>query len=175
MLFPKNIKTWKHNSAVNEDTMRQLLELKPKQIVDVGAGDGFYGKLIKYCLPETFVCAVEKRKDYILQWKLEEIYNKVLNEDIIKAIDIVTGDLIIFGDVLEHLEKKYSVEVLDKAVRKFKNILINSPVGFQPQEHKFAEEIHRCGLDREDFMNYQVVEYHTYCNNMMFNCLLLGG
>lgn len=174
MGFPKHIETLKHNKSVNEDTMRQLLELKPNKIVDVGAGDGFYGKLIKYLLPEAFVLAVEKRGDYISQWELDKIYDEVINDDIINVVDELNGDLIIFGDILEHLEEEDATKVLDRSIEIFKYVLINSPLGFQPQEHLFPEEIHRCGLDRNDFENYQVLEFHIYCNNKMFNCLLLG-
>lgn len=172
--FPTHIQTWKHNSAVNNDTMRQILTTAPNVVVDIGAGDGFYGKLVRYCLPMAVTIAVEKREDYILQWKLKEIYNEVLNDDVVRVIDTLTGDLIIFGDVLEHLEKSSFVSVLDVAVKRFKYILINSPVGFQPQPHQFEEEIHRCGISNEDFKNYRIIEYHAYCNNLMFNCLLGG-
>jgi len=172
--LPKHFQTWKHNEVVNEDTMRQLLTLKPSRVIDVGVGDGFYGKLVKYCFPKTFVLAVEKRIDYILNWKLDEIYDEVVCDDIVNVIDKLEGDLIIFGDVLEHLEKIDAVRVLSEAVKRFNYVLINSPVGFQPQEHHLPEEIHRCGFDCEDFEDYQVMEFHTYCDGTMFNCLLLG-
>lgn len=174
MNWPDNLQTWKHNSAVNEDTMRQLEMLSPLTIIDVGAGDGFYGKLVKYLFPKSVVVGVEKRQSYVVDFNLGKIYDKIIVDDVINVIDSLSGDLIIFGDVLEHLVKADMIAVLKKGVQNFCFVIVNSPRGFQAQEHEYPEELHRCGIDYPDFEVYKVLEYHLYCNGAMFNCLLNG-
>jgi len=173
--LPENIQTWKHNHTVNLDTYRQILMIRPKTFVDVGAGDGFYGKLIKRLFPECKTLAIEKNRVYSEQFELNKIYDKLWNEDIITAIDkLEPTDLIIFGDVLEHLEKQPSNEVLGKSLHKAKFVIVNSPLGFQEQKHEYEEEIHRCGLDYSDFEKYNVLEFNVF-DEIMFNCILLGN
>lgn len=174
--IPPHIKTFKHNRSVNAVTLRQILTIQPKTAVDVGAGDGFYGKVLKHFFPALHVTGVELTGVYVKRFCLERIYDELIVDDIVNVVDGLGGDLVIFGDVLEHLEKCDSTEVLRKAVENFRFIIVNSPVGFQPQTHKsLTSEYHRCGIDYEDFVEYNVLEYHTRCRNLMFNCLLLGN
>ena len=149
--------------------------IMPKTFVDVGAGDGFYGKLIKRTIPECKTLAIEKNNVYLEKFELNKIYDELWNEDIITAIDKQESkDLIIFGDILEHLEKQPSSEVLRKSLDKTKFVIINSPLRFQKQEHKYEEEIHRCGLDYSDFEKYNVLEFNVF-DEIQFNCVLLGN
>ena len=80
----------------------------------------------------------------------------------------------IFGDVLEHLEEDDMKAVLEIAVGIFPYVIINSPVGFQEHVHEIPSENHRCGLDNKTLENYNVVEYNTFCDNTMFNSLIMG-
>lgn len=173
--FPSEIQTWKHNQTVNLDSYRQILMIQPKTFVDVGAGDGFYGKLVTNLFPECKTLGIEKNKVYPEQFGLAKIYNNLWNEDIVTAIDkLEQSDLIVFGDVLEHLEKKSSNKVLEKSLNMANFVIINSPLGFQEQNHEYEEEIHRCGLDYTDFEKYSVLEFNVF-DDIMFNCLLLGN
>lgn len=166
--------TWKHNPSVNEITIDQILKIKPKSIYDVGAGDGFYGKLLKYLLDyDAQTCGIEKNHIYIDQFGLKSIYDVVIIKDIVDIISKISGDLIIFGDVLEHLEKEGMINVLRTSVKNFKYIIINSPLGFQPQDHVYPEEIHRCGIEESDFKDYEVLDFKVY-DEIMFHCLVKG-
>ena len=175
--FPSHITTWKHNPSVNLTTMRQILTIQPKRVIDVGAGNGFYAKLLKELLDEVHVFGIEATEKYIEQFELPSFYDKIICGDIIKEIDSdeVEGDLIIFGDVLEHLHKEEVKVVLEKADKKFNFILINSPLGFRPQEHHNPYEVHKCGLDFNDFKNFTVLEYETFPRHSMLNCLIYGS
>jgi len=171
--IPSDIQTWKHNTSVNRDTLRQIIMINPKTVVDVGAGDGFYCKLIKRFIPNCQVTAIEKNKIYPEKFNLASIYDSVINDDIVTAIKNLSGDLIIFGDILEHLEKKDMLQVLGDSLKHFSYVIVNSPLGFQPQEHEFPEERHRCGIEYSDFENRKVLEFRVFDGNM-FNCLLIG-
>lgn len=171
--MPKHIYTWKHNSSVNDITVKQLLRIKPKNVFDIGVGDGFYGKLLCYLFDDINVIGIEKNPIYIGEFDLKKVYNVIIIDDIMNVISKINGDLIIFGDVLEHLEKHDMINVLRTAVNNFGYIIINSPLGFQPQDHEYEEEIHRCGIERKDFKDYKVLEFVIY-DGIMFNCLIEG-
>lgn len=173
MNIPSYIHTWKHNSSVNDITVEQLLKIKPKNVFDVGAGDGFYGKLLKHLFNNVNVVGIEKNLIYVCEFGLYEIYDALMGDDIVNIICGISGDLIIFGDILEHLEKQDMVSVLKSAVDNFKYVIVNSPLGFQPQDHKYEEEIHRCGIEREDFKDYKVLDFKVY-DEIMFHCLIEG-
>ena len=171
-----DLHTWKHNSAVNKDTARQIASIYPYFAYDFGAGDGFYGKLIRSVCPECATVGIEIEKSYLDKFKLNFHYDSVIMEDIRVFIDRAddSADLAIFGDVLEHLEEDDMIKVLDKAVDKFEFIIINSPVGFQEHVHEIPSENHRCGLDKKTLEKYNIIEYNTFCNNTMFNSLIKG-
>ena len=172
--FPFDIQTQKHGSTVNLDTLRQIIMIRPRTFVDVGPGDGFYGKLVKRFFPICYATAIEKNKVYLDKFNLASIYDKVIHDDITEAIEKIDNvELMIFGDILEHLEKGLSTKVLKKGIEKSSFIIVNSPLGFQPQQHEYKEEIHRSGLDYSDFESYKVLEYKEF-DKVKFNCLLLG-
>ncbi len=174
MILPKHIHTWKHNSAVNDITIEEIFKIKPKKVYDIGAGDGFYGKVLKHLFDNIYVIGIEKNPIYIKEFNLGNIYDEIINGDIIRLISEIYGDLIIFGDVLEHLEKQDMIDVLEIAVNNFEYVIVNSPLGFQPQSHKYEEEIHRCGLCKEDFEKYEILIFEVY-DEIMFNCFIKGN
>lgn len=171
--------TWKHNSWVNDFTINQLKQLKPSTVYDVGCGDGFYGKLIKYLLPETNVIGVELNGKWVNHCKGLREYDKIIQGSIINEIKELSGELIIFGDILEHLEKEDMENTLKTAIDNFSYVILNGPVGFQPQFHEDPEEIHRCGISKEDLNNYQLLEYNESDfgkdANQMMNALIKGN
>jgi SAM-dependent methyltransferase len=175
--FPSQIGTFKHNQSVNLDVLRQLLTIHPACVFDFGCGDGFYGKLVKLLYPDTFVTGIEIEKTYINEFKLNNIYDEVYNEDMTSVITSIKTlkDLAIFGDCLEHLNERDMLYMVDQTVRKFKYTIINSPLGFQKHEHTISSENHRCGITWDVFKKYTVLEFNTYCEDTMFNCLLFHG
>ena len=157
-----------------------MKKVKPITIVDVGAGSGFWGKIAREEFPKCYSIAIEIWKDYITNHKLKNIYDKIINDDIKNVIDMVSGDLIIFGDVLEHMEKEIAMSIVEIAVKNFKYIIINSPDGFQPQDAVNGNiyEVHRCGLEPKDFEKYNIIEMHKFPDSgikkLYFNLLIRG-
>ena len=179
-MFPEYIHTWKHNKCVNNDTMRQINKIAPKKVIDFGAGDGFYGKLLKYLSSTCYVTGIEMEPSYVERFGLNAIYDELIVSDLVYVIDTISPnndyDLAIFGDVIEHLEENIAKDVIEKAVDLFPYIIVNSPIGYQPQEGKVTSEMHRCGIERTMFDNYNVLEWQDYDDEgLMFNCLLRGN
>lgn len=96
-----------------------------KKIVDVGPGAGTYAKLLgrKY----KYV-AIEIWAPYVDQFNLHELYDKIIIGDI-RHVNFPKADCIIFGDVLEHLNKEDARTILRKAEKRYKYIVVSSPVG----------------------------------------------
>jgi len=73
-------------------------------ILDVGAGSGKYGRLLRNVCPE--IDCVEVYAPYIEKFALKEVYRKVYAEDIRNFLKHAKKDvygLAIMGDILEHL------------------------------------------------------------------------
>ena len=94
---------------------------------------------------------------------------------------IESADLLILGDVLEHMTKKEGMEVLKRAYPNFKMIMINTPLGFLKQDgtHDNPHEEHVSGYYPFDFYKYTIIEQNLRqpIHGMagLFNLLLEGG
>jgi SAM-dependent methyltransferase len=83
--------------------------------LDVGCGAGAYGKLIREVFgKEVGVDAVEIFPAYINRHGLNSIYNRIITADIMQCWPMLYPyDLIICGDVLEHLCKEDAIKLID--------------------------------------------------------------
>lgn len=107
-----------------EEIRGYLLEKDPNiEILDVGAGCGTYSLL----LGDYFnnIDAVEVHKPNIEKYELEKKYRKVYNKDI-REMEY-DYDLVIFGDILEHLEVEEAQKVLRYAINHSKEVLVAVP------------------------------------------------
>lgn len=116
-----------------------------KTILDIGVGEGIYRKLLgdKY-----YWIGVEAFPAYISWYGLNKIYNKLITGDA-RKLELPDADLIICGDVLEHMTYDEVVEFIEKC-DKFKHMVISIPLGYSPQES----------------INGNIYESHLSCWNM---------
>lgn len=122
-------------------------EFTPSEsILDVGAGKGKYRLL----LPEySWVDAVEVWEPYITGFRLREMYRNVYERDIVEVAEEfrhaeVKYDVVIMGDVLEHL----SVHDAIKTLRHFRwvtnCIIVVIPYSYeQGEEHGNPYQVHK--------------------------------
>lgn len=95
-------------------------------ILDVGAGCGTYYNLLHDYFIENSFEAVEVFKPNIDNFELEKKYKNVYNADI-KDFKYGYYDIIIFGDIIEHLEVKEAQEVLKYAYSHCKEMIVAVP------------------------------------------------
>ena len=93
-------------------------------ILDVGAGEGTYFNLLNDYFP--IMEAVEVFKPNIDKYDLEKKYVKVFNMDI-KDFEYNFYDIIIFGDILEHLEVNDAQKVLEYAYNRCNELIVAVP------------------------------------------------
>lgn len=89
-----------------------------KRFLDIGCGAGWYGQTIRMmCGGTTQIDAVEVFPEYIERHKLDCFYNRIIVGDIRKLCGSLNDyDLIIMGDILEHLTHDEAIEVV-KAIQ----------------------------------------------------------
>lgn len=93
------------------------------KILDVGPGIGTYAKL----LPDyKNIDCVEIYNPYIEQYNLKSLYKNVFNKNILD-FEFEYYDIIIMGDILEHLSVDDSLKLLNKILPKCKEIIISVP------------------------------------------------
>lgn len=106
------------------------------RILDVGAGQGKYRVL----LPEyEYVYAVEVFEPYIHENNLLELYHKVYTQDIREFVDVygyslLTGMVVVMGDVLEHLTCEDAQHVLEMLSRYVTEIIVVVPYEYPQNE-----------------------------------------
>ena len=136
-------------------------------ILDVGAGSGTYKKLLdKY----NNVDAVEVFQPNIDKYNLKSMYNNVFNANI-KDFMYAYYDLIIFGDIIEHLDINEAQEVLKYAYTRCKQMIVAVPYEYKQgieedniyEIHKQDDLTHEIFMERYPFMQLLYKnEYYGY-------------
>lgn len=159
----KNGKVW------TKEKVTQLIT-SPSNILDIGCGQGTYKNLFldNEIISSANWVAVEVWEPYIHKYSLTEKYNKVINKDArtLQWSDIGTWDIIFMGDVLEHMTKEESQELVNTALNHTKWILISIPIVYLPQgaDHGNQYEIHvkPDWSDKEVLESFpNIVEHHV--------------
>lgn len=125
-----------------------------KKIIDVGAGSGTYPNLVGN--KSKHWTGIEIFPFYINKFGLTDLYNEILIGDIydfsVGNIEggLPEGDLIIFGDVLEHLEKERALKVLQIALEKYSHVIISIPVDGSPSKIHYGN-IHELHISKWTF------------------------
>ncbi|WP_333757872.1 class I SAM-dependent methyltransferase [Streptomyces sp. ISBFB 2968] len=112
----------------------------PRTVTDVGPGEGTYAKLFRPVHEGVWWTAVEIHKPYIAKYKLKStktrrMYDEIHVEDVRESEDhLFYRDLVILGDVLEHMPRGSAVTLLETIVAAGAwNILVSVPIVDSPQ------------------------------------------
>jgi predicted TPR repeat methyltransferase len=120
----------------------QANEATIKTVVDIGPGSGTYIKLIRedaQCCADANWIGVEIWKPYIEEFNLERRYTQVLNQDV-RTVDwtVLNPDVVIAGDVLEHMTKEDAIILVDRILQVSKTLIVSIPIRYMPQdEHAY--------------------------------------
>lgn len=94
------------------------------KVLDVGAGEGTYYKLLKDYFKE--IDAVEVFKPNIDKYQLKSKYHRVYNMNVVN-FKYTYYDIIIFGDIIEHLTTEEAQEVLQYAYGRCNEMIVAVP------------------------------------------------
>jgi len=121
--------TWGKDVATG--WLLKILANNPTSVVfDVGAGEGTWAKLLRPNMPAgARIEAAEIWGPYTLEYGYDRLYDAFCIADA-RAINPLyySAEIVIFGDVLEHMPKTDAKEVLSTACFYANNILICNPV-----------------------------------------------
>ena len=136
-----------------------------KRIIDVGPGIGTY---TSFRQPGQQWVGVEVWAPYVRTYELEKKYDQVVVADI-RYLDwsqFTPVDVVIFGDILEHMAKEEAVKVVDRALRVARVALISVPVVESIQDELEGNPFER--HVKTDWTNEEV--WNTFpdiCTNML--------
>lgn len=145
-----------YSSEENRKWVKDLLNnIKPNNVLDIGAGSGTYGKICKD-LGIVDVDCVEVWEPYVTEFSLKKIYNNVFIDDV-RKFNNFNYDLIIFGDVLEHMSEEDALNVYKKALEGAKYVMFSMPIIHYPQgcEHGNPYEEHIV----DDWSNEKILDF----------------
>ncbi len=149
--------------------LARIRTLGPKSVLDVGCGFGLWGFLCRMHLDvwdgrihpgqwRTRIDGIELFEPYI-QAHQRALYSNLMIADIRDVVDTLEDyELIIAGDVIEHLDKTAGEAVLEKLyARAARALLVNIPIGpgwDHPEQYGNPGELHRSQWECSDFTHY---------------------
>ena len=131
----------------------------PERVLDIGAGKGAYASILRKVEAEferdITIDAIEIYEPYIDKFKLTEKYNNVIKGDVREnsVLEMLKNyDLIVMGDIVEHLQKEEMVKIWPVLIAKSKYIFISLPMkkgtfgdwyeGYIQKENEWKENIY---------------------------------
>jgi len=98
--------------------------------LDIGAGAGKHGKMIRRLLPHANITGVEIETKYISKYKLSAIYNTVRPINAMRLMDEPKTEYegIILGDIIEHLPKSQGLDLIHFLIYRCKTMVIIYPL-----------------------------------------------
>jgi trans-aconitate methyltransferase len=163
-----------------DNKIRNFLSVYPgKTYLDIGAGAGKYGKMIRQINPLARIIAVEVNKKFINQFKLREIYDEIyagkieafVAEKTLKEPRFIV-DTALIGDCLEHLKKSAGLDLLHYLIYRTKYIIVVFPskwVQYDWQGHVY--EAHQSVWWEKDFEIFS----HQYQKVKHMNLVIIQG
>lgn len=141
------------------DLLSAILAINPKTILDVGAGSGGLSKMLFFYAPQITIDALEVWEPYVIEYELDKLYSNVFTVDA-RDFENFEYDLVVFGDVLEHMTEEQAIALWEKAASKARYGIITIPIIHMPQEaiNDNPYEIH----EKDDWSTEEVLQKFKY-------------
>jgi hypothetical protein len=140
------------------ESIDYILKNIPKDatILDVGFGAGTYGSLLRTAGYEH-IDGVDIYEEHIFGMGLDLIYDNIYIIDIM-AFEFDHYDLVILGDVLEHLTLEAAKELVNKYTsEKVNNLLVSVP--FMLQQEQIGDNPHEVHLQPDITEEYMAEHF----------------
>lgn len=136
--------------------VRHLLQtLAPSRALDLGAGSGKYGRLLREIVPDCLTTAVEIEAATIADFQLDTLYADVVHGDagewVRGAVD-AEFDLVVVGDCLQQMPKSRGLDLLNEIVYRSAWVLVTIPEFVrQGRVGGLDSAVHRSTWSERDF------------------------
>lgn len=121
---------------IEEQLKRMIGQFSCQAVLDIGAGAGIYHDLFNDVLPGAHWTAIEIWEPYIIQYRLQNRYQEVINQDA-RLVDYANMekkfDVVFAGDVLEHMAKDEAVNLVNRVLDSHRCMMVSIPVVYMPQ------------------------------------------
>lgn len=111
-------------------------QISPAMVVDIGVGEGTYAKLMgaHQDHSKTRWTGIEAWPAYVAEFGLDKLYHQVITADA-RHLPWTTyrADLVIAGDVLEHMTRDDAKALLRRIRQGAANLIVSVPVLHLPQ------------------------------------------
>jgi SAM-dependent methyltransferase len=143
--------------GLNDGVVRGMLSRTiPASVFDMGCGHGKYAAMFRELGLRPRIVGVDSYAPTIEYLKTTGLYSELFNEEI-GLFDIPPCDMVIFGDVLEHLKRSQVVALLEKLgrERRVKYVIAVVPLGDKPQSEMGGNpaELHQWAIEEDEFLN----------------------
>lgn len=160
-----------------------LKQSKIAKALDVGVGAGKYGAMLHEVFPGIVVHGIEGWAKYVVQFNeaYKKNYASVVNVDArewFRTTPEWQTDLVVFGDVLEHLGYSEALDMVHRAAYHCRYMLLVWPERRLQGVYEGNElEVHSCVLLPSDFARFEVVAEKTdiLADKYVKHVLLLRG
>jgi hypothetical protein len=128
-----------------------------ERVLDIGPGEGKFGRMLRRVQPAAKRIAVELDAAYVEQYGLRDIYDEVLVMDATRLMDDVrlTFGAVIVGDVIEHLRKSAGTDLLNFLVYRSKVMFVKFPAQMLQNDWEgHASEAHVSVWSELDFASF---------------------
>jgi len=132
---------------------------------DIGIGAGKYGEIVKRIYTNAKLKGIEIDSEYINKFNISETYDEIIREDIRDYINKNAGsmaDVVIVGDIIEHLFKSEGVDLLNYLVYRAKKIIVVYPKKYvQYDVNNKNHEAHKSVWCKDDFKCFDFKIYNA--------------
>lgn len=111
-----------------------LQENRLTTIIDVGVGAGLWEEYLKPYRDRIFLWGIEVWTPYLQEFNLLQRYDLMCCMDA-RQINNWAADIVIFGDILEHMPLEDAVALWDRAGTQSQHRLLAIPTVYYPQGH----------------------------------------
>jgi trans-aconitate methyltransferase len=141
---------------VFDELMRHALAwIDPRSALDVGAGAGKYGRLLREIAPACETTGVEVDQTYIERFALRDVYTRIEVCDVTgwwQQSEQLTFDLVILGDCLQIMTKSAGADLLNAMVYRCGWLIVLVPeFVVQGAADTNRNEVHRSVWSERDF------------------------
>jgi len=150
-----------YSSFIFDDAIAEIIKLTyPKTFLDLGAGAGKYGSMVKEIDASIETIAVEVEKDYLEKFDLRSIYHEIWNIPVINLIrpEYLDSrfDIVMAGDILEHLKKSEGIDLLNFLIYRSRWIIVEFPHRYlQNAVGGYNSEAHISVWTEDDFLSFE--------------------
>jgi len=116
--------------------LEEILKMPDANVIDVGAGEGKWGKLLKGKVKQ--IDGVEVWEPYIKKYGLIQYYDNLFNINMMDIdYDKMKYEIMILGDVLEHLKYNDAITFMTTAQKYIDNIFLIIPISLCVQNGSY--------------------------------------